>query len=53
MGSESSGAPADVHTAAALRDAHPQAAGTRSLNIAVAAGIALGEAIRQTGAWPD
>ena len=53
MGSESSGAPADVHTAAALRVRIPQAAGTRSLNIAVAAGIALAEAIRQTGAWPD
>ena len=53
MGSESSGVPAHVHAAAALRVRIPQVAGTRSLNIAVAAGIALAEAIRQTGAWPD
>ena len=52
MGSESSGVPAAVHEAAALRVRIPQAAGTRSLNIAVAAGIALAEAIRQTGLWP-
>ena len=30
----------------------PQAAGTRSLNLAVAAGIGLAEALRQTEAWP-
>ena len=29
-----------------------QAWGTRSLNIAVAAGIALAEALRQTESWP-
>ena len=51
MGSESSGVPAEVHEAAALRVRIPQAAGTRSLNIAVAAGIGLAEAIRQTGQW--
>ncbi|WP_166036605.1 tRNA (cytidine(34)-2'-O)-methyltransferase [Sphingosinicella sp. YJ22] len=52
MGSESSGVSELVHAAAALRVRIPQAAGTRSLNIAVAAGIALAEAIRQTGGWP-
>ena len=53
LGSESAGAPPHVHQAAALRVRIPQAAGTRSLNIAVAAGIALAEALRQTGGWPD
>jgi tRNA (cytidine/uridine-2'-O-)-methyltransferase len=52
LGSESCGAPAAVHEAAALRVRIPQAAGTRSLNIAVAASICLAEALRQTGLWP-
>jgi tRNA (cytidine/uridine-2'-O-)-methyltransferase len=53
MGSESTGVPARVHGRADLCIRIPQAPGTRSLNIAVAAGIALGEALRQTGGWPD
>ena len=53
FGSESAGVPPEVHARAGLRVRIPQAAGTRSLNIAVAAGIALGEALRQTGEWPD
>jgi tRNA (cytidine/uridine-2'-O-)-methyltransferase len=52
MGSESSGVPDDVHGRADLRVRIPQASGTRSLNIAVAAGIALAEALRQTNGWP-
>jgi tRNA (cytidine/uridine-2'-O-)-methyltransferase len=52
MGSEGAGVPADVHDAAALRVRIPMRAGFRSLNVAVAAGIALGEALRQTGGWP-
>jgi len=52
FGSESRGAPAEVHERAELRVRIPQAAGTRSLNLAVAAGIGLAEAIRQTGMWP-
>jgi tRNA (cytidine/uridine-2'-O-)-methyltransferase len=52
LGSESAGAPPDVHARAELRVRIPQAAGTRSLNMAVAAGIALGEALRQTQGWP-
>jgi tRNA (cytidine/uridine-2'-O-)-methyltransferase len=52
FGSESRGAPAEVHARAALRVRIPQAAGTRSLNVAVAAGIGLGEALRQTKGWP-
>ena len=52
LGAESTGVPAAVHARADLRLRIPQAPGTRSLNIAVAAGIALGEALRQTRGWP-
>ena len=52
LGSESTGVPADVHDRASLRVRIPQAAGTRSLNIAIAAGIALAEGLRQTDRWP-
>lgn len=52
FGSESRGAPEGVHARAELRVRIPQAAGTRSLNLAVAAGIGLAEALRQTGRWP-
>ena len=51
FGSESRGAPSHVHARADLRVRIPQASGTRSLNIAVAAGIGLAEAVRQTGLW--
>jgi len=53
FGRESAGAPADVHARADVRVRIPQAAGTRSLNIAVAAGIALAEALRQTDGWTE
>jgi tRNA (cytidine/uridine-2'-O-)-methyltransferase len=52
FGSESRGAPPHVHDAAALRVHIPQAAGTRSLNLAAAASISLAEALRQTNLWP-
>lgn len=52
LGSESRGVPAEIHRVAALRVRIPQAAETRSLNIVVAAGIALAEALRQTKGWP-
>lgn len=52
LGSESAGVPDAVRARADLAVRIPQVAGTRSLNIAVAAGIALGEALRQTGRWP-
>jgi tRNA (cytidine/uridine-2'-O-)-methyltransferase len=52
MGSESTGAPDFVHDAAALRIRIPIAAGLRSLNLSVAAGIALHEALRQVGELP-
>jgi tRNA (cytidine/uridine-2'-O-)-methyltransferase len=52
FGSESRGVAPDVHARAALRVRIPQAAGTRSLNLAVSAGIGLAEAMRQTRGWP-
>lgn len=52
-GSESAGAPPHVHDAAALRIHIPMRPGFRSLNVAIATGIALGEALRQTGNWPE
>jgi tRNA (cytidine/uridine-2'-O-)-methyltransferase len=48
LGSESAGVPPSVHAAAGLRVAIPTQAGCRSLNVAVAAAMALGEALRQT-----
>jgi tRNA (cytidine/uridine-2'-O-)-methyltransferase len=53
FGSESRGAPDRVHSRAGLRIRIPQAPGTRSLNLAVAAGIGLAEALRQTRLWPE
>ncbi|SFR85107.1 tRNA (cytidine(34)-2'-O)-methyltransferase [Sphingomonas jatrophae] len=52
LGSESRGAPDHVHEAADLLVRIPLMPGRRSLNVAVAAGIALGEALRQTGRLP-
>lgn len=52
LGSESAGVPDHVHRHADLRVAIPMRAGFRSLNVAVAAAMALGEALRQTGAYP-
>ena len=52
LGSESAGVPGPVHARADLRVRIPQAPQTRSLNIAVAAGIGLAEALRQTKTWP-
>jgi tRNA (cytidine/uridine-2'-O-)-methyltransferase len=53
FGSESRGVPADVHARAELRVRIPQVAGARSLNLAVAAGIGVAEAVRQVGTWHD
>lgn len=47
LGSESAGVPPEVHAAADLRVVIPQVPGTRSLNVAVAAAIVAGEALRQ------
>ena len=51
FGSESRGVPLEVHERADLRARIPQVDGTRSLNLAVAVGIGLAEALRQTGLW--
>jgi tRNA (cytidine/uridine-2'-O-)-methyltransferase len=48
LGAESSGVPPHVHDAATARILIPMRPGFRSLNVAVAAGIALAEALRQT-----
>ncbi len=53
MGRESAGLPPDLHARADLRLRIPMAAGFRSLNLAVASGIALGEAMRQTRLFPE
>ena len=49
FGRESAGVPERVHAAAEARLAIPMRAGLRSLNVAVAAAMAAGEALRQTG----
>jgi tRNA (cytidine/uridine-2'-O-)-methyltransferase len=48
FGRESAGVPDEVHNAADERLIIPIAAGMRSLNVAVTAAMALGEALRQT-----
>ena len=53
LGRESSGAPEEVHAAADARVKIPMAPGARSLNIALAGAMALGEALRQLSAWPS
>jgi tRNA (cytidine/uridine-2'-O-)-methyltransferase len=50
FGRESAGVPPEVHAAADARVVIPMRPGLRSLNVAVAAAMAAGEALRQTGA---
>jgi len=52
FGSEGSGVPHHVHETVSARVAIPMQSGFRSLNVAVAAGIALAEALRQTKGYP-
>jgi len=49
FGRESAGVPAEVHAAADARLVIPMRPGLRSLNVAIAAAMAAGEALRQTG----
>ncbi|MEX6507975.1 tRNA (cytidine(34)-2'-O)-methyltransferase [Jiella sp. M17.18] len=49
FGRESAGVPDAVHALADLRVTIPMVAGARSLNLAVSAGMAAGEALRQVG----
>jgi tRNA (cytidine/uridine-2'-O-)-methyltransferase len=53
VGRESAGVPDSVHAAADARLRIPMRAGLRSLNVALAAAIVLGEALRQTGQLPQ
>lgn len=53
LGRESAGAPQEVHDAADARVCIPMADGTRSLNIAMACSMVLGEAMRQTDSFPQ
>ncbi len=53
FGRESAGVTDDVIGAADACVAIPMSEGTRSLNVAVAAGMILGEALRQTAGFPS
>jgi tRNA (cytidine/uridine-2'-O-)-methyltransferase len=51
FGRETAGLPDEVHAAADARLVIPMRQGLRSLNVALAAAIAAGEALRQTGGF--
>jgi tRNA (cytidine/uridine-2'-O-)-methyltransferase len=53
LGRESAGVPQDVHDAADARLVIPLLPGLRSLNVAQAAAMVLGEALRQTSLFPN
>jgi len=52
-GRESAGVPDEVHKAVDARVRIPMQRGLRSLNVAVSLAIVLGEALRQTNAFPN
>ena len=52
MGRESTGVPESVHELVDARLKLPMADGLSSINVAVSAGMALGEALRQTNTFP-
>ena len=52
LGRESAGVPDDEHAAADARLRIPLKAGRRSLNVAMAGAMVLGEALRQTDGFP-
>ena len=52
VGRESAGVPAEVHEAAHERLRIPMRTGLRSINVALAAAMVLGEALRQTDGFP-
>jgi tRNA (cytidine/uridine-2'-O-)-methyltransferase len=52
LGRESAGAPDEVHAAAHARLRIPMRAETRSINVAQAAAMVLGEALRQMDGFP-
>lgn len=51
LGRESAGVPEDVAAGADVRVRIPMRSGLRSINVAVAASMVVGEALRQTGAF--
>lgn len=51
LGRESAGVPEEVHAAAHARIKVPMMPAMRSLNVAMAAAMVLGEALRQTGGF--
>ena len=53
LGRESAGVPPAVHDTADARLIIPLTPGMRSLNVAVAGAMVLGEALRQTGSFPS
>jgi len=53
LGQETAGAPPEVHAAADARVIIPMQEGRRSINIALAAAMVLGEALRQTRGFAD
>lgn len=53
LGRESAGVPEAVHQAADARIVIPLRPPARSLNVALAGAIALAEALRQTGSFPE
>ena len=53
FGRESAGVPEEVHAAADARLVIPMLPGLRSLNVAMACAMAVGEALRQTGGLPS
>ena len=52
-GRESAGVPEEVHASANLRIRIPMRPGLRSLNVAVSVAMVVGEALRQTGEFPQ
>jgi tRNA (cytidine/uridine-2'-O-)-methyltransferase len=52
VGRESAGVPEEVHRASAARIVVPMLPGARSINVALAAAMAIGEGLRQTAQFP-
>jgi tRNA (cytidine/uridine-2'-O-)-methyltransferase len=52
LGRESAGVPREVHESVDHRVVIPMTAGLRSVNVAIAAAMVLGEALRQTAQFP-
>ena len=52
LGQESAGVPHHIHQNSGARIVIPMAPTARSLNVALAAAMVLGEALRQTGGFP-